>query len=77
MQDAMTIWDSICHSQWFKQTSIVRLHFSFVASTHSPSFSQILFLNKEDLFDQRIKHSDVKNFFPVGCYYLSSTSEGF
>ena len=27
---------------------------------------QILFLNKEDLFDQRIKHSDVKNFFPVG-----------
>ncbi|KAK7461375.1 hypothetical protein VKT23_008552 [Stygiomarasmius scandens] len=22
MQDAMTIWDSICHSQWFKQTSI-------------------------------------------------------
>lgn len=24
MQDAMTIWDSICHSQWFKQTSIVR-----------------------------------------------------
>lgn len=23
MQDAMTIWDSICHSQWFKQTSIV------------------------------------------------------
>ena len=24
MQDAMTIWDSICHSQWVKQTSIVR-----------------------------------------------------
>jgi len=24
MQDAMTIWDAICHSQWFKQTSIVR-----------------------------------------------------
>jgi guanine nucleotide-binding protein subunit alpha len=24
MQDAMTIWDSICHSQWFKATSIVR-----------------------------------------------------
>jgi guanine nucleotide-binding protein subunit alpha len=23
MQDAMTIWDSICHSQWFKATSIV------------------------------------------------------
>lgn len=23
MQDAMTIWDSVCHSQWFKQTSII------------------------------------------------------
>ena len=28
MQDAMTIWDSICHSQWFKQTSIVRPNLS-------------------------------------------------
>jgi len=46
MQDAMTIWDSICHSQWFKQTSI------------------ILFLNKDDLFEKKIQHSDIKNFFP-------------
>jgi guanine nucleotide-binding protein subunit alpha len=46
MQDAMTIWDSICHSQWFKQTSI------------------ILFLNKNDLFEKKIGHSDIKNFFP-------------
>ncbi|KAI0089980.1 heterotrimeric G protein alpha subunit 4 [Irpex rosettiformis] len=46
MQDAMTIWDSICHSQWFKQTSI------------------ILFLNKDDLFQKKIEHSDIKNFFP-------------
>jgi len=46
MQDAMTIWDSICHSQWFKQTSI------------------ILFLNKNDLFEKKIMHSDIKNFFP-------------
>lgn len=46
MQDAMTIWDSICHSQWFKQTSI------------------ILFLNKDDLFQIKIKHSDIKNYFP-------------
>jgi len=46
MQDAMTIWDSICHSQWFKQTSI------------------ILFLNKNDLFENKVKHSDIKNFFP-------------
>ncbi|KAK2459797.1 hypothetical protein APHAL10511_008229 [Amanita phalloides] len=46
MQDAMTIWDSICHSQWFKHTSI------------------ILFLNKNDLFEQKIANSHIKNFFP-------------
>lgn len=46
MQDAMTIWDSICHSQWFKTTSI------------------ILFLNKNDLFEKKLPHSDIKNFFP-------------
>jgi len=46
MQDAMTIWDSICHSQWFKQTSI------------------ILFLNKNDLFEQKVKTSDIRSFFP-------------
>ncbi|ETW87715.1 hypothetical protein HETIRDRAFT_378879 [Heterobasidion irregulare TC 32-1] len=46
MQDAMTIWDSICHSQWFKSTSI------------------ILFLNKNDLFEAKVQHSDIKSFFP-------------
>ncbi|KAJ7501230.1 G-protein alpha subunit-domain-containing protein [Mycena galericulata] len=25
MQDAMAIWDSICHSQWFKRTSMILL----------------------------------------------------
>ncbi|KAK0224514.1 heterotrimeric G-protein alpha subunit, GPA2-like protein [Armillaria nabsnona] len=62
MQDAMTIWDSICHSQWFKRTSI------------------ILFLNKNDLFEKKIPHSDIKTFFPdfdgdvgdvrAGCDYF-------
>ncbi|KZS90231.1 guanine nucleotide binding protein, alpha subunit [Sistotremastrum niveocremeum HHB9708] len=46
MMDAMTIWDSICHSQWFKNTSV------------------ILFLNKQDLFEEKIKHSHIKNTFP-------------
>lgn len=32
MQDAMTIWDSICHSQWFKQTSIVSPVYALVIS---------------------------------------------
>jgi len=46
MQDAMAIWDSICHSQWFKQTSI------------------ILFLNKNDLFEEKVRHSAIKTHFP-------------
>ena len=68
MQDAMTIWDSICHSQWFKQTSIVR-PFSLSNSSHQADFMscrvQILFLNKNDLFEKKIPTSDIKNFFPV------------
>jgi guanine nucleotide-binding protein subunit alpha len=65
MQDAMTIWDSICHSQWFKSTSIV--------GTLEPGEMlllidclKILFLNKDDLFQAKIQHSDIKTFFPVG-----------
>ncbi|KAG8985752.1 hypothetical protein FRB90_004465, partial [Tulasnella sp. 427] len=46
MQDAMAIWDSICHSQWFKTTSL------------------ILFLNKTDIFEKKIKVSPIKNYFP-------------
>jgi len=46
MSDAMTIWDSICASQWFKNTSI------------------ILFLNKEDLFREKVKVSNIRDTFP-------------
>ncbi|KAG8892106.1 hypothetical protein FRC01_014341, partial [Tulasnella sp. 417] len=46
MQDAMAIWDSICHSQWFKTTSL------------------ILFLNKTDIFEKKVKFSPIKTFFP-------------
>lgn len=46
IQDAMTIWDSICHLQWFKHRLCVwRLSPFF---TYPP---QILFLNKNDLFE--------------------------
>ncbi|KAJ7242267.1 G-protein alpha subunit-domain-containing protein [Mycena rebaudengoi] len=54
MQDAMSIWDSICHSGWFRLTSI------------------ILFLNKDDLFQEKIKTSDIKNFFPSEAGYIGS-----
>lgn len=29
---------------------------------------QILFLNKDDLFQKKILNSDIKNFFPVSCF---------
>lgn len=31
---------------------------------------QILFLNKNDLFEKKITHSDIKNFFPVSHHML-------
>jgi guanine nucleotide-binding protein subunit alpha len=58
MQDAMAIWDSICHSQWFKQTSI------------------ILFLNKTDLFEKKVKKSPIKNIFPDYDGEPGSVSQG-
>lgn len=39
MQDAMTIWDSICHSQWFKQTSIVSTRCTCVHAARSHKLS--------------------------------------
>ncbi|KAF7296231.1 Heterotrimeric G-protein alpha subunit 4 [Mycena chlorophos] len=46
MHDAMTIWESICHSKWFKTTSV------------------ILFLNKDDLYQEKIKTSPLRKYFP-------------
>lgn len=65
MQDAMTMWDGICSSQWFRYTPIVRLtlsRFSFPTCT-DPIF-QILFLNKEDLFRARVPIAHIKSTFP-------------
>ena len=28
-------------------------------------YLQILFLNKNDLFEKKVMHSDIRNFFPV------------
>jgi guanine nucleotide-binding protein subunit alpha, other len=46
MQEALMLFDSICNSQWFVNTSM------------------ILFLNKIDIFRDKIKQSPVKNYFP-------------
>jgi len=46
MQEALTLFDSICNSRWFVKTSI------------------ILFLNKIDLFRDKLPRSPLGNFFP-------------
>ncbi|RPA89567.1 guanine nucleotide binding protein, alpha subunit [Choiromyces venosus 120613-1] len=46
MQEALMLFESICNSQWFIQTSI------------------ILFLNKIDLFKQKLPNSPVRKYFP-------------
>lgn len=46
MQEALTLFDSICNSRWFEKTST------------------ILFLNKTDLFKQKLKTSPLVEYFP-------------
>ncbi|ORX69819.1 guanine nucleotide-binding protein subunit alpha [Basidiobolus meristosporus CBS 931.73] len=46
MQEALTLFDSICNSRWFVKTSI------------------ILFLNKIDLFKDKIVTSPMRRYFP-------------
>ncbi|KAJ2565162.1 guanine nucleotide-binding protein subunit alpha [Coemansia sp. RSA 1822] len=46
MQEALTLFDSICNSRWFVKTSI------------------ILFLNKMDIFREKLPHSPMRKYFP-------------
>lgn len=46
MQEALTLFDSICNSRWFVKTSI------------------ILFLNKIDLFADKLPRSPLEEYFP-------------
>lgn len=46
MVESMKLFDSICNSKWFVETSI------------------ILFLNKKDLFEEKIKRSPLTICFP-------------
>ncbi|THG95983.1 hypothetical protein EW026_g5762 [Hermanssonia centrifuga] len=61
MQEALTLFDSICNSRWFVKTSI------------------ILFLNKIDLFAEKLPRSPLGDYFPdyqggdnydAACSYL-------
>lgn len=46
MQEALTLFDSICNSRWFVKTSI------------------ILFLNKIDIFKEKLPKHPLKESFP-------------
>lgn len=46
MKESLLLFDEICNSRWFADTSI------------------ILFLNKDDLFREKIKKVDLKVAFP-------------
>ncbi|TKR69928.1 hypothetical protein L596_022015 [Steinernema carpocapsae] len=46
MVESLRLFDSICNSRWFFETSM------------------ILFLNKKDLFEQKIKRSNITPAFP-------------
>lgn len=104
MQEALTLFDSICNSRWFVKTSIVchsfwsrfisppssflpyptthSCHPSIISSTHLlfwPIHSQILFLNKIDLFSEKLPRSPLGDYFPdyaggdsydAACSYL-------
>lgn len=65
MQEALTLFDSICNSRWFVKTSIVRFDRLI---PHQPlmfsSCFQILFLNKIDLFMEKLPRSPLGDYFP-------------
>ena len=59
------------------QTNINRKPFVSVTTIHYLSlFFKILFLNKNDLFEQKIPTSDIKNFFPVSLSPSHWTGDG-
>lgn len=60
MIESMKLFDSICNSKWFVETSI------------------ILFLNKKDLFEDKIQRSPLTICFPeyTGELYFAVKSPG-
>ena len=79
MQEALTLFDSICNSRWFVKTSIVLSSFDCLDCGLIMPLSQILFLNKFDLFAEKLPRSPLGDYFPdytggnnydLACDYL-------
>lgn len=64
MQEALTLFDSICNSRWFVKTSIVSAPDSASLSVLNMFSCQILFLNKIDLFAEKLPRSPLGDYFP-------------
>ena len=64
MQEALTLFDSICNSRWFVKTSIVRCACFILLTRLADTYTQILFLNKIDLFAEKLPHSPLGDYFP-------------
>ncbi|KAG6826267.1 hypothetical protein H0H92_000505 [Tricholoma furcatifolium] len=63
-EDVMMLWSSICQTPWFKSTSLVCTYLPCGPDVLSTILRKILFLNKSDLFEEKIPSSDIKTFFP-------------
>jgi hypothetical protein len=57
MKESLMVFEQICNSRWFTQTSM------------------ILFLNKIDLFEQKLPYSSLSAYFPdyTGIFLTCST----
>src|SRR5271168_3381004 len=64
MQEALTLFNSICNSWWFVKTSIVGSSFNCFDIELITPLLQILFLNKIDLFAEKLPRSPLVDYFP-------------
>ena len=79
MEEALTLFDSIYNPRWFVKTSIVRSLFSFLPFPCLTPTPLILFLNKIDLFTEKLPRLPLEDYildylggsnYDAACDYL-------